>query len=428
MFAAAMKPKKENKNSSVVYSAVQRAARSNSFEKQGQGFVEHRPNIRRVHEKGKNTGLPNNLREGIENLSGYSMDDVNVHYNSPRPEQLYAHAYTQGADIHIAPGQDKHLPHEAWHVVQQKQGRVSPTMQMKGGMNINDDMRLENEATRMGNNAMQMKAQAGKNNENKSKAVAEGVAQQKSSVKQENCFVDNRPEVITQRKLQKMAYNSPQVRNDVIQRNGKGSGAEADTEDSVIPGAASNQSLAGGFLTIYQVAAQNEDQLRDTSLGYIKITLMALQIIDENAAEIAAAENPRSRAMELTNIGIEDGFNAGESAEHIRANAKMIVTNFPDNTAQQISYINQTLRRGDPCLTARMDMIQNHIAEVVVGEIEVEGTPDNELAMKIYVLWSGVEDPNMTWSDFVQTLPHEITSHNAFLASLRHAKEAASVY
>ena len=67
------------------------------------------------------------------------MDDVKVHYNSSKPAQLQAHAYAQGTDIHLAPGQEKHLPHEAWHVVQQKQGRVRPTMQMKGGVGVNDD-------------------------------------------------------------------------------------------------------------------------------------------------------------------------------------------------------------------------------------------------------------------------------------------------
>jgi hypothetical protein len=60
-----------------------------------------------------------------------SMDNVKVHYKSSKPAQLNAHAYAQGADIHLAPGQEKHLPHEAWHVVQQAQGRVKPTMQMK---------------------------------------------------------------------------------------------------------------------------------------------------------------------------------------------------------------------------------------------------------------------------------------------------------
>lgn len=103
-----------------------------------------------VQKQANNTGLPDNLKSGIENLSGYSMDDVNVHYHSDKPAQLQAHAYTQGTDIHIAPGQEKHLPHEAWHVVQQKQGRVQPTMQMKGGVNVNDDAGLEREADVMG--------------------------------------------------------------------------------------------------------------------------------------------------------------------------------------------------------------------------------------------------------------------------------------
>lgn len=108
------------------------------------------------HVKANNTGLPQSLKSGIENLSGYSMDDVKVHYNSSKPAQLQAHAYAQGTDIHVASGQEKHLPHEAWHVVQQKQGRVKPTLQMKGGVNINDDKNLEKEADVMGHKATQV--------------------------------------------------------------------------------------------------------------------------------------------------------------------------------------------------------------------------------------------------------------------------------
>ena len=103
-----------------------------------------------IQKKENNTGLPDNLKSGIENLSGYSMDDVKVHYNSDKPAQLQAHAYAQGADIHLAYGQEKHLPHEAWHVVQQKQGRVKPTIQMKNMLNINDDEKLEKEADEIG--------------------------------------------------------------------------------------------------------------------------------------------------------------------------------------------------------------------------------------------------------------------------------------
>ncbi|WP_300355592.1 DUF4157 domain-containing protein [Fluviicola sp.] len=100
--------------------------------------------------KENKTGLPDNLKSGVENLSGHSLDDVKVHYNSDKPSALQAHAYAQGTDIHVAPGQEKHLPHEAWHVVQQKQGRVQPTRQLKGTTNINDDSALEKEADVMG--------------------------------------------------------------------------------------------------------------------------------------------------------------------------------------------------------------------------------------------------------------------------------------
>ena len=106
--------------------------------------------------KPNNTGLPNQLKAGIEHLSGMSMDHVKVHYNSDKPAQLQAHAYAQGSNIHVAPGQEQHLPHEAWHVVQQAQGRVRPTVQMKGDVAVNDDAGLEAEADVMGAKALAM--------------------------------------------------------------------------------------------------------------------------------------------------------------------------------------------------------------------------------------------------------------------------------
>lgn len=100
------------------------------------------------------TGLPDRLKAGIEGLSGLAMDDVRVHRNSSRPATLQAHAYAQGTDIHLAPGQDHHLPHEAWHVIQQKQGRVQATMQLAAGVPVNDDAGLEREADVMGARAL----------------------------------------------------------------------------------------------------------------------------------------------------------------------------------------------------------------------------------------------------------------------------------
>lgn len=95
------------------------------------------------------TGLPDKLKSGIESLSGVSLDDVTVHLNSSKPREVQALAYTRGTEIHVQQGQEEHLPHEAWHVVQQKQGRVRPTMQLEG-VAINDDQVLEREADTMG--------------------------------------------------------------------------------------------------------------------------------------------------------------------------------------------------------------------------------------------------------------------------------------
>ncbi len=113
--------------------------------------------VQRVPEPHPNlTGMPDNLKSGIESLSGFSMDDVRVHYNSSKPATVQALAYTQGTDIHVAPGQEKCLPHEAWHVAQQMAGRVSPTTNING-MPVNDNAALEHEADVMGEKAVQCK-------------------------------------------------------------------------------------------------------------------------------------------------------------------------------------------------------------------------------------------------------------------------------
>ncbi|MCO7188550.1 MULTISPECIES: DUF4157 domain-containing protein [unclassified Pseudoalteromonas] len=106
-------------------------------------------------QKNNTTGLPDNLKSGMESLSGMSLDHVKVHYNSSKPAQVQAHAYAQGSDIHLAPGQAHHLPHELGHIVQQAQGRVKPTTQVNG-VNVNDDAALEHEADIMGARALQL--------------------------------------------------------------------------------------------------------------------------------------------------------------------------------------------------------------------------------------------------------------------------------
>ncbi len=152
---------KENKSRTVANLVVQKIKNG----MQSFGFVDNRPesitqrkmktrisnsSSQLIQKKENTAGLPDNLKSGIENLSGYSMNDVKVHYNSDKPAQLNAHAYAQGTDINLASGQEKYLPHEAWHVVQQKQGRVKPTIQTKSDVAINDNSGLENEADKMG--------------------------------------------------------------------------------------------------------------------------------------------------------------------------------------------------------------------------------------------------------------------------------------
>ncbi len=109
-----------------------------------------------VQRAANRTGLPDPVKTGVEALSGMSLDHVRVHYNSPKPAQLNAHAYAQGSDIHVAPGQAHHVPHEAWHVVQQARGQVQPTLQMAQGVAVNDDRHLEREADVMGARAVQL--------------------------------------------------------------------------------------------------------------------------------------------------------------------------------------------------------------------------------------------------------------------------------
>jgi hypothetical protein len=89
--------------------------------------------------------LPQPLKAHVQRLSGLSLDEVKVHYNSPEPARLQALAYAQSPHVHVGPGQEMHLPHEAWHIVQQMQGRVAPTIGVEG-VSINEDLALEREA------------------------------------------------------------------------------------------------------------------------------------------------------------------------------------------------------------------------------------------------------------------------------------------
>ncbi len=85
----------------------------------------------------------------MEARSGISLLDVRVHPDSPLPGRIRAAAYATADEIHLGPGQGRQLAHEAWHVVQQRQGRVRPTASFDG-VQVNRSGPLEHEADRVG--------------------------------------------------------------------------------------------------------------------------------------------------------------------------------------------------------------------------------------------------------------------------------------
>ena len=99
---------------------------------------------------GYTSQLPATLLAGVQRLSGLRLDRVQVHHNARQPAAIGALAYAQGQHIYLGPGQDQHLAHEAWHVVQQAQGRVPASQQLKAGPSVNTDHVLEREADAMG--------------------------------------------------------------------------------------------------------------------------------------------------------------------------------------------------------------------------------------------------------------------------------------
>lgn len=121
------------------------------------------------------TGIPAQMKAKFERSSGFSFDDVRVHYNSEKPAQLHAHAYTQGSDVYVAPGQEKHLPHELGHVVQQKSNAVKPTGEI-GGMPLNDDKSMESGADKLAE-----KAESAEEAPLQAKAKDGGVVQREAS-------------------------------------------------------------------------------------------------------------------------------------------------------------------------------------------------------------------------------------------------------
>jgi hypothetical protein len=98
--------------------------------------------------------LQADLKSCVEASNGISIDSDNVHYDSSKPARVNASAYAQSNDIHLVSSQDKRLPREAWHVVQQAQNTAGPTSHMTAAVHVSDDKALEHEADEMGAKAV----------------------------------------------------------------------------------------------------------------------------------------------------------------------------------------------------------------------------------------------------------------------------------
>ncbi|WP_227498521.1 DUF4157 domain-containing protein [Synechococcus sp. PCC 7336] len=165
------------------------------------------------------TGMPARLKTGLEQLSGLDLSGMRVHYNSAKPAQLNALAYTQGQTIEVSPGQERHLAHEGWHAVQQMQGRVKPTIQAKE-VAINDDKVLEHEADVMGAKATQIRC-SGKSAFEfpiHSKAIAQADSLAVSDLRNLYQVNANCPEYHAQLKMEQLIQAKAPSSQPVIQR------------------------------------------------------------------------------------------------------------------------------------------------------------------------------------------------------------------
>jgi hypothetical protein len=107
------------------------------------------------------TGIPDEVKARMEATLNTDFSGVRVHPNSPATPSVGALAYTQGSNIHFAPGQfspntsdgQRLLGHELAHVQQQSLGRVKPTTEVNG-LPVNDNPALEEEADRLGSKAV----------------------------------------------------------------------------------------------------------------------------------------------------------------------------------------------------------------------------------------------------------------------------------
>ena len=108
----------------------------------------------RISRKGK--PLPNKLLFAAKSLTGLSLENVDVIYDSPKTEQYQSDGFVKNNEIHLAKGNKGLIGHETWHMIQRIQNRVRTGEKTNPHFTINKNKNLENEAHIMGDKLMRM--------------------------------------------------------------------------------------------------------------------------------------------------------------------------------------------------------------------------------------------------------------------------------
>ncbi len=145
-----------------------------------------------IQAKSENAVSPSgDVKADMGQSMGADFSNVNFHTNSSKASEIGAQAYTQGSDVHFAPGKfnpssssgKELIGHELTHVVQQREGRVQATTQAKG-IPVNDDSGLEKEADVAGAKAARGEAAPVQRKANNATTIGPMPLQRKAEVAQ----------------------------------------------------------------------------------------------------------------------------------------------------------------------------------------------------------------------------------------------------
>jgi hypothetical protein len=203
-----------------------------------------------AQEKSTETKLPEVVQAKMENSFGQDFSNVQIHKDSNKAEEIGAKAYTQGSEVHFAPGQfqpetkegQELIGHELTHVVQQKQGRVGAGETHGKGLEINQDVTLEKEADEEGKLASEGK---------KASVIGVGHGIQKQTA----------PAAPTKEKLDEIVKN---YNNMVAKARVFGFHVAADNLEHFLNGGGNTKSISSGWLREYGeiIDAEEKNQER----------------------------------------------------------------------------------------------------------------------------------------------------------------------